>query len=926
MLIKNSRVGLLVLVAWLQAALLACSAGDSSPPKPEQKPGFSSFELIQAGDPTTVTTGSPSPRQPTCPGHRLPDLCGSWAGVELVASSGYKKLPPRGKPPYIAVPPEEAEHCLCQPIEFEVPPVLPVTEGDAGNGKAELKFRKQSGGYATCRYRGSDHGHPHGDGREYRLDRCEDGLRAGSKVTADWFELELESADSIFEKTSVALRLGEPDVVDGVVQDTVYYPDDDALLGASLTVPRGAAPAFQDFELTRLSQFPTATTLANAGTPFTTLGPAVDVQAVGQDTFAFTEVPGASCPRVELPYSKQALENLLGADAEARLQGRQITDIAAALGGAAALAPVGPITVDTLRKTVSFCTTHLSFYVLGNDQASWNANLVTARLDVTNPTATSATLDGRNLLNTPTLPSLLVGSVHTLTLEFQNTSSNGTSWSEGTAPRLVSVGSWASGAPSNAVSAWFPNASGTPTQFSLSTWDNSNVLLGLPGSTVDPGERARFHFQITAPSNGTLLNLCLLSGTNHFGTCFSWYPSDAMQQDGSTIIAGQLTRSCYNGPSGTRGVGRCKDGQQTSLAGGLWPPATSCPGQVLPTAETCNGINDDCDDETDENVKNACGGCTPLPNYGQECPFTDGTCTVTGHQACDGLNATKCDGTITRNPCGGCAALPNYGQDCPVSDGTCTATGSYQCDGAEATTCKGTVTRNACQGCGTLPQTIGGDCSNTCQGHWQCDGTEGVMCDAVLPPNYGGQCGCGGIGIMGCNGCSAPECRRVTLRMNNVDDEAYAWIGPPQWETSIFGALTPVGYVCHAKRSTNLGNLDCDITDAVLSSFAGDYRAVPITIKLVNSGCFATEGRFRLEVVETDGTVVDYALSEQSYQPTVHCGWVHRQYFEFNMVDGGAPSWPGTYPYCYPIPGNTTVHDVDCGNPAACEFDGDCYL
>jgi hypothetical protein len=120
--------------------------------------------------------------------------------------------------------------------------------------------------------------------------------------------------------------------------------------------------------------------------------------------------------------------------------------------------------------------------------------------------------------------------------------------------------------------------------------------------------------------------------------------------------------------------------------------------------------------------------------------------------------------------------------------------------------------------------------------------------------------------------------------------------------------------------------LDCDITDAVLSSFAGDYRAVPITIKLSNSGCFATEGRFRLEVFETDGSIVDYALSEQTFQPSVHCGWVHRHYFEFNLVDGGPPSWPDTYPYCFPISGNTQVHDVDCGNPAACVNDGDCFL
>jgi len=55
-------------------------------------------------------------------------------------------------------------------------------------------------------------------------------------------------------------------------------------------------------------------------------------------------------------------------------------------------------------------------------------------------------------------------------------------------------------------------------------------------------------------------------------------------------------RSCYSGPSGTEGVGVCKAGIQR-CEGGVWG---KCEGQVLPTAEICDGQDNDCDGKVDE--------------------------------------------------------------------------------------------------------------------------------------------------------------------------------------------------------------------------------------------------------------------------------------------------------------------------------------
>ncbi len=70
-------------------------------------------------------------------------------------------------------------------------------------------------------------------------------------------------------------------------------------------------------------------------------------------------------------------------------------------------------------------------------------------------------------------------------------------------------------------------------------------------------------------------------------------------------VPGTMRTWCYDGPPGTIDVGVCRAGNQVCTAGGAWG---MCTGEILPTSETCNGLDDDCDGRVD----NVPGTATPL--------------------------------------------------------------------------------------------------------------------------------------------------------------------------------------------------------------------------------------------------------------------------------------------------------------------------
>jgi hypothetical protein len=94
------------------------------------------------------------------------------------------------------------------------------------------------------------------------------------------------------------------------------------------------------------------------------------------------------------------------------------------------------------------------------------------------------------------------------------------------------------------------------------------------------------------------------------------------------------TRPCYEGPSGTDGVGACKAGVATCVEDGTdW---SECVGQVLPSPEICsNGIDENCDGE-DMTPENA------IDYDGDGYTYCDGDCCETGWEPnCSGTDSPE---------------------------------------------------------------------------------------------------------------------------------------------------------------------------------------------------------------------------------------------------------------------------------------------
>jgi hypothetical protein len=95
-------------------------------------------------------------------------------------------------------------------------------------------------------------------------------------------------------------------------------------------------------------------------------------------------------------------------------------------------------------------------------------------------------------------------------------------------------------------------------------------------------------------------------------------------------------------------VGACTVGTQTCVQGS-WG---ECSG-ISPSTETCDGIDNNCNNSTDEGLLNACGTCGPAPQ-----------------EVCDGED-NDCDNSYdegVKNACGTCGPVPTEVCDCVDND------------------------------------------------------------------------------------------------------------------------------------------------------------------------------------------------------------------------------------------------------------------
>ena len=118
------------------------------------------------------------------------------------------------------------------------------------------------------------------------------------------------------------------------------------------------------------------------------------------------------------------------------------------------------------------------------------------------------------------------------------------------------------------------------------------------------------------------------------------------------------TIPCYTGPEGTLNVGVCRAGTMTCLEDGSG--FGECSGQVHPSSETCNLLDDDCDGQVDEGIAGVGASCTtPLSGVCSQgtlqCQNGVLNCVPnvlvgTRTEICNGLD-DDCDGVVDNGAC-----------------------------------------------------------------------------------------------------------------------------------------------------------------------------------------------------------------------------------------------------------------------------------
>jgi hypothetical protein len=260
---------------------------------------------------------------------------------------------------------------------------------------------------------------------------------------------------------------------------------------------------------------------------------------------------------------------------------------------------------------------------------------------------------------------------------------------------------------------------------------------------------------------------------------------DGVDNDCNSNIDDDITPT-----STTCGVGECVSTGMTTCIGGV-PGDTCTPG--TPSAELCDGIDNDCDGTVDD--------ITPEPTVcgTGECASTGVTTCVGGvpgdtctpgtpsAEVCDGLD-NDCNGTVDNG-------FPNLGTQCTDGLGECQATGTYVCtadgSGTECNATPGTPSQELCDGLDN-----------------DCDGTV----DNITPePTTCGVGKCASTGVTTCIGgvpgdtCtpgtpSAELCDGLDNNCNDSIDEDFTNLGSAC--TVGTGACEANGnYVCRADGS-----------------------------------------------------------------------------------------------------------------------------